>query len=183
VDVSPAGNGAVQVDGEAPPDYPFTVDINSGTTVELEAVPAPSYSFEGWSGTLSGSDNPATLVMDCNKKVTAIFSQITHTLTVHLDGNGTTTPTTGEHELGEGTVIDITAVPDSGWQFDGWTGDVADSMAATTTLTVDSDKMVTASFSKSSVSQVNWNLTGGIVGGLAALILLIGIIVARRRAY
>ena len=182
MDVSPAGNGTVQVDEEAPEDYPFTFDIKSGTTVELEAVSAPGYRFEGWSGALSDSVNPATLVMDCNKKVTAIFSQITHTLTLRLKGDGTITPEAGEHEFSDGATIDISAVPDSDWQFEGWSGDVTDSTAAITTLTLDSDKTITASFSKSDTFQVNWNLTGGIVGGLAAVILLAGIIVARRRA-
>jgi hypothetical protein len=34
----------------------------------------------------------------------------------------------------------------SDWRFDGWTGDVADPDSASTTVTMDSDKMVTANF-------------------------------------
>jgi uncharacterized repeat protein (TIGR02543 family) len=39
------------------------------------AVPAAGWQFAGWSGDLTGSDNPAVLVIDGNKAVTATFTQ------------------------------------------------------------------------------------------------------------
>jgi regulation of enolase protein 1 (concanavalin A-like superfamily) len=44
-----------------------------GETVTLTAVPDTGYSFNGWSGDLSGQDNPITVVMNYNKSVTATF--------------------------------------------------------------------------------------------------------------
>jgi hypothetical protein len=41
--------------------------------VQLTAVPDSFAEFSGWSGDLSGSDNPATITMDSDKNVTATF--------------------------------------------------------------------------------------------------------------
>ncbi len=53
---------------------PATPWYDHGSSVELTAVPATGYHFTGWSGALSGSANPATLVMDGDKAVTANFA-------------------------------------------------------------------------------------------------------------
>ncbi len=73
---------------------------------------------------------------------------VTHTLTMAVSGNGSTTPAPGDHSLLEGTVVPISVTPDSGWQFDSWTGDVADPNSPSTTATMDSDKTVTANFTQ-----------------------------------
>ena len=75
MDVSPEGSGIVKVEQAAPSSYPFTYNFDSGTSVIVEAVPDSGYVFDGWSGDLSGSDNPTTMVIDCNKSITANFSQ------------------------------------------------------------------------------------------------------------
>jgi 5-methylcytosine-specific restriction endonuclease McrA len=84
--------------------------------------------------------------MDGNKTVTATFSEITYTLTMEVTGNGSTTPAVGPHSFACGTVVDISAVADEDWLFVSWTGDVADPNLAETTVTMDSDKTVTAQF-------------------------------------
>jgi hypothetical protein len=45
-------------------------------------------------------------------------------------------------------VVDITAIPDSGWDFVKWTGDAANRDFSATTVTMDSNKTVTATFIK-----------------------------------
>jgi uncharacterized repeat protein (TIGR02543 family) len=45
----------------------------AGTQVTLTAVPATGWRFEGWSGALSGTTNPATLLMNGDRSVTASF--------------------------------------------------------------------------------------------------------------
>ena len=52
---------------------PDKVSYNVGEIVELSAVADPGWAFESWSGDLMGSANPATLVMDRDKLVTATF--------------------------------------------------------------------------------------------------------------
>jgi len=48
-----------------------------GTIVELTANADPGWSFNHWSGDLTGSDNPDTIVMDGDKTVTATFKEHT----------------------------------------------------------------------------------------------------------
>jgi hypothetical protein len=76
VDVSPAKGGTVEVNQVTLSDYPVTGDYASSSNVSFKAVPASGYQFVNWSGDLSGTDNPATLRMDCAKKVTASFTPV-----------------------------------------------------------------------------------------------------------
>jgi len=70
-------------------------------------------------------------------------------LSITTDGNGSTTPPEGVYMYSEGTVVDITANPDTGWAFVDWTGDVADPDSPSTTVTMDGNKTVTANFADS----------------------------------
>jgi lysyl endopeptidase len=84
-----------------------------------------------------------------------------YTLTTNTVGNGSITlnPPGGIYD--EGTVVTLTAVPASGWQFDGWSGDLSGT-ANPTTITMNSNKNVTATFSEIIVPQ--YTLTVNIVG-------------------
>lgn len=60
---------------EVEPDvFPFTFGFASGSKITVEAVPSFGYMFTGWGGHLSGTENPAFIVMDCPKNVTAGFA-------------------------------------------------------------------------------------------------------------
>ncbi|MCL4857777.1 MAG: carboxypeptidase regulatory-like domain-containing protein [Caldilineaceae bacterium] len=67
--VNPVGSGSVARNPDQPT-YPF------GATVTLTAVPTNGWQFAGWSGDLSGALNPAPLVMDGDKTVTATFVEV-----------------------------------------------------------------------------------------------------------
>ena len=121
-----------------------------GTVVTLTAVPDTGWQFDGWSGDLSGSTNPATITMNANKNVTATFSQLPvnqYTLTINTVGQGSVTlnPPGGVYD--EGTVVTLTAAADSGWQFDNWSGDLSGSTNPAT-ITMNANKTVTANFSE-----------------------------------
>ena len=147
--VSIVGNGTVT---------PATgTTFNSGDTANLSATPDTGWQFEGWSGDLTSTNATETLLMDADKTVTATFSQIQVDLTVSIVGNGTVTPATGT-SFSSGDTANLTATPDTGWQFDGWSGDLT-STNATETLLMDADKTVTATF-----SQIQVDLTVSIVG-------------------
>jgi pectate lyase/pectin methylesterase-like acyl-CoA thioesterase len=47
----------------------------AGAIVQLTAVPAEGWRFSNWSGDLTGAGNPATIVMNSPKSVTAIFTE------------------------------------------------------------------------------------------------------------
>ncbi|WMN10674.1 InlB B-repeat-containing protein [Marivirga salinae] len=134
--------------GSISPDVaPTNGTYDNGTVVELTAVPDAGYQFDSWSGDVTGTTNPISVTMDANKTVTATFSPIQRTLSLNAT-NGSITPdvapTNGTYD--NGTVIELTAVPDAGYQFDGWSGDVTGTTNPIS-LTLDADKTVTANFS------------------------------------
>ncbi|MFC2052198.1 hypothetical protein ACFLT4_05670 [Chloroflexota bacterium] len=67
--------GSVIVNQAAPSSNITTYTFKSGTHVHLEAVPASGYLFNSWSGDLFDSANPTTVIVDCNKSITANFSR------------------------------------------------------------------------------------------------------------
>lgn len=76
------------------------------------------------------------------------------TLEVLPAGSGTLTPAAGVYSCSDGEVIQIEAFPEAGFRFSRWTGDVADTQSAATTVTMDTSKTVTAVF----ISDSTWNL-------------------------
>jgi len=60
------GDGSVEA-------WPDTPTYPEGQIISVTAVPDANWLFSEWSGDLTGNDNPASLVMDGNKIVTAIF--------------------------------------------------------------------------------------------------------------
>ncbi len=132
------GSGTITLD-------PPTGTYDYGTSVGLTAVPATGWHFTGWSGDLSGSQNPESILMDADKSVTATFAVDTNTLSTTTVGSGTITldPPTGTYDYG--TSVGLTAVPATGWHFTGWSGDLSGSQNPESIL-MDADKSVTATF-------------------------------------
>ena len=119
-----------------------------GTVVNISATPNPGYVFDHWTGGVANPNSASTTVtVDADKTVTANFV-VAHDLTMAVSpsGGGTTTPAVGAHTYAEGTVVNISATPSPGYEFDSWTGEVADPDSASTTVTMDADKTVTANF-------------------------------------
>ena len=71
----------------------------------------------------------------------------TYTVAVDVVGNGSVSsdPEGPEHE--EGTLVTLSAYPDPGWQFDGWSGDV-DSSDNPLQVVADADLSLTATFAE-----------------------------------
>jgi uncharacterized repeat protein (TIGR02543 family) len=123
-----------------------------GDTVSLTATADPGWVFTGWSGDLSGNDNPATVIMTGDRNITATFSAITqHTLDVTTVGNGwvSVDPDQAEYDLGQ--QVTLTATADPGWVFTGWSGDLS-GFSNPATLTITGDHQVTATFVDSTLA-------------------------------
>jgi hypothetical protein len=94
------------------------------STVQIHAIPAVGHSFVGWTGTGNGSytgtANPATVTMLGAITQTATFAPNTYPLTMVANGPGTVTPPSGDYLFG--TPVTITATPEPGYAFLGWTG-------------------------------------------------------------
>ncbi len=113
--INVTGSGAVDRSNPGP--------YNPNDVVQLTAVPDAGWSFQAWSGDLSGSNNPENITIDGAKTVTATFINTnTYTVTFDLGTHGTRT---GGGELvqtviyGGGAAAPIFDV-ESGWTFTGW---------------------------------------------------------------
>ena len=113
------GNGTLD---PAPGEYLYA----DGASVTLTATAANGWTFSHWEGDLGGWTNPATITIDADKSITAVFTQQLPSvlLTLSVFGGGTTIPAPGEHALLPGSDVEVTAVPSAGWAFAGWSGDM-----------------------------------------------------------
>jgi uncharacterized repeat protein (TIGR02543 family) len=120
----------------------------SGAEVQIEALPGTGYRFSGWTGDVpSGceNDNPITIIIDSDKTIIANFIA-QYTLIIVAGTRGTTDPLPGSYIYDSGIAVSITATPSSGYQFSGWSG-AASGTTNPITITMDSDKSITANFS------------------------------------
>jgi len=137
---TPAGGSANITSGWYPP----------GTALVISATPNSGYNFDGWTttGSLSVQNSSAsvtTLTINGPGTVTAKF---TCYVQFAAQTGGTTNATNGWYS--PGTTITISATPNSGYNFDGWTTtgslSVQNSSASVTTLTINGPGTVTAKF-------------------------------------
>jgi len=150
---------------------PFEITI---TARDAEGIVAGSYTGKANLTDLTGTISPTTTdnftkgvwtgevtitKVYADNTITASHGEITgpsndfdvyYTLTMAVNGTGTTTPAVGSHNYTAGTVVPITATPGNEWQFVDWTtanmSEIANATAASTTVTVDESKTVTANF-------------------------------------
>jgi hypothetical protein len=165
-------NGSITAPATSPTSH------SSGTSVTITAVPVAGYHFVNWTGDVSTVANvnaaTTTITMNGDYSITANFAIDTHTLTYSVVGNGAVTapvdPSPVTYNYGD--IVPITAVPDAGYHFVNWTGDVStvdDVNAADTTITMNGDYSITANFAidtitvtvSSTNSQDGWVLESG----------------------
>lgn len=92
-----------------------------GSRIKLWAFPNKDREFVGWSGDLTGSSNPADVVMMVNKTIRAVFTQILNTLGINIEGQGSVVKSPDQPAYVPGTQVTLTATPAAGWQFSHWT--------------------------------------------------------------
>lgn len=136
------GGGAVST---SPPQALYA----GGDVVMLTATPEAGWRFDSWSGDLSAITNPAQLIIDGNKVVTATFVQSEeYRVVVTPNGEGTVTLEPNQAVYHYGDVVTIRAIPNGGQTFTGWSGDLnGDQNPAT--ITVDGNKNIVAHFTQS----------------------------------
>ena len=142
---------AITVDG-APYTAPRSFDWAPGSSHSI-SVSSPQngtvgtrYVYSSWND--GGGQTHTVTIPTMNVTYTANFT-IQHTLTTSADpsAGGTVNPS-GEHWYTRGDNVDVTATPNGGYNFTGWSG----SASGTTNpvrVTVDGVKTVTAGFSQS----------------------------------
>ncbi|HOC69668.1 MAG TPA: hypothetical protein PKO23_12760 [Candidatus Hydrogenedentes bacterium] len=116
-----------------------------GTSALITAIPDAGWRFSHWMGDASGTEPGTSVYMDGDKSVTAVFVRSEFTLTILIEGSGTTNPAAGMYTYAENTVVPITAEPAEQWKFARWLGDAAGETPSTSVI-MDGDKIVTAVF-------------------------------------
>jgi hypothetical protein len=144
--------------------YPY------GSAVRLTAVPATGNYLAFWANAAAGQTNdPLTFtVTNANPTVTAVFGSLGGTkmnaLTVIPDGRGQVTLTPPGNEFPLNTNVVLQATPDAGHEFLGWTGD-ATGTENPLVVTMNSNMVITASFSKRPSLRVGTPLEGLVENG------------------
>ena len=159
LDITVEGEGSVteEISQNPKKDYAYQ------TVVELTAEAEEGWAFVRWEGDLTGSENPEEITMDSDKSVTAIFEEIVaYDLNVTVDGEGSVSEQivkSPNKSYEEGTVVELNAEADQGWEFVRWEGDLSGSDNPEQ-ITVDSEKNVTAVFEEIAEYPLNITVQG-----------------------
>ncbi len=130
---------------------PQSNSFEKGQAINLSASPNPEFLFKEWKGSVTGNANPAKLVMDADKEVTGVFEKRLYPLSLSIDGLGTVKEeviamaTQGQYP--GGTVVRLTAIPDTSAEFVGFEGDMI-SKDLEIIVQINSAKTIKASFEK-----------------------------------
>jgi len=124
-----------------------------GTHVTLTAVAGEGWAFDHWEDALAGYANPVTVSTDCHRTIKAVFLP-GKVLAINQQGDGRVLldPPGGAYRYG--TVVTITADPNTGWEFDHWLGDTNGAVNPAT-IVMDDDKIVMAVFDNQHALTVN----------------------------
>ena len=126
-----------------------STDYNSGTIVELSANPVSEWVFVEWKGDLSGSENPTQITINKPKKIIAVFQKKQYPLNIEIEGEGSVEETVIKpgvpNSYNSGTIVSIEAIPQNGWSFLKWSGDVS-SLENPIEITVNISKNIKAEF-------------------------------------
>ena len=137
--------------------YPY------GSSVRVWAVPQNGNRFFGWQGSVTGTNNPATLVINQpTQTVTATFASLSagkYSLTAACDGKGSVTVNPYATYYNNGQTVTLTPLPDAGQSFIGWTGD-ASGTANPLVVTMNQSQIITATFSTLPSLQVGTAIDG-----------------------
>ena len=112
---SVVGNGRV---------LPASGSFQEGKVVWIEAVPDAGWQFDGWSGDGSGTDSSLLVTVDRDRQIVAEFSELADSTIVQINSTteGSGSVDTDSPTYTRGSIAKVTAVPDPGWVFDGWSG-------------------------------------------------------------
>ncbi|KHE91486.1 MAG: hypothetical protein SCABRO_02775 [Candidatus Scalindua brodae] len=122
---------------------------SNGEIVILNASANPGYSFERWTenGIVVSATPTYTLIASADRTLVANFTLIptvTYTLNVSAT-NGTVTKNPDLASYSSGSQVTLTASPNAGYQFAGWSGD-ENGNANPLIITMDFNKNITATF-------------------------------------
>lgn len=129
---------------------PTSNEYEEGTSVEITATANNNWVFQKWQGGNSGSSNPASVTMDKDRQVTAYFVKIQFALKKEIEGEGNIYERVIQQKASHhspGTIVEVVAVPETGWRFSHWAGDL-DGSENPVSIAMNSEKTVKAVFER-----------------------------------
>jgi len=126
------------------PDHTLTVNINGPGTVKknpdfvtyrhadrtmvsLEAIPSGGCRFISWNEDINSTENPACVLMDSDKTITANFDTGYVLTTGVISGSGSIQKQPDQPTYSLDSQITLTAIPDPHYHFVSWSGDISGS--------------------------------------------------------
>jgi uncharacterized repeat protein (TIGR02543 family) len=169
-----AGGGEIDCNGDGTGDCEWTVP--KGSVLTLFETPGGGDVFDGWDGDCTGTSAACSVEMDGNKSVNATWLDTTATveLTVtivgsgEVEGGGIDCPSTCVSNEAQNSTVTLTATPNNGYSFTGWTGGCTGT-TATCVVTMDIAQDVTATFAINPQLTVSVNGNGNVSGGSGAI--------------
>ena len=144
--------GTITFDGVS---YTLPDDVSKAVgTYQAQYFGGVGYVFDSWetTGLVSVSDvnaNPVQVTVSGDGTLKAVYSgvAVAYTLTITSTSGGTTDPAPDSYSYDEGTVVSVTAIPDSGYCFDHWELDGVDAGSANPiAVTINADHTLHAVF-------------------------------------
>ncbi|MDP3582115.1 MAG: YCF48-related protein, partial [Ignavibacteria bacterium] len=117
-----------------------------GSNVTVIATANNGYTFSNWSegNTVVSTNSSYTFIISSSRELTAKFSPNSYTLSVTA-ANGTVTKSPEQSNYIFGTQVQLTATPNTGYSFIGWSGNASGSTNPLT-VTMDGNKSIIANF-------------------------------------
>jgi uncharacterized repeat protein (TIGR02543 family) len=158
IDVQATVSGTVSAASKA-------ISVPKGATVTLTAI-GGGYAFQHWTGAISTAESPATVLMDGDKAVTAVFGEADQTVILtlgvsgspgsvtytYIDGatvTGTVSSGSKAVSVPKGTAVSLVAIGEGSSAFLHWSGAISAAESHASIL-MDAGKSVTAHFGPSS---------------------------------
>jgi PKD repeat protein len=166
VSIAGAGSGNVNRSPAGTTCSDCTANFDAGRVVTLTATPDAGSVFAGWSGDCSGTGS-CQVTMNQARSMTATFAPNSFMLTVSKQGTGSGQVSSSPHGItcgagcqasfDTGAVVTLTATPDPGSVFAGWSGDCSGTVSCQ--VTISQARSVTATFAPNMPPHASFTLT------------------------
>lgn len=127
--------------------YPGWYYYSPGTVVTITSMAYQGWVFDHW--TLDGATRTGasiSVTMNADHTVVALFRQTQYRLDIYSNPYGGSSPNPGTYYYAPGSVVTVTALPNSGYVFDFWNLDYTTSTSNPISLTMNADHWLTPNF-------------------------------------